>query len=216
MDALIDDYIESHIDSEPDELREIERRTNIRLINGRMCSGHLQGRILKMLVAMCRPKRVLELGTFTAYSALCIAEALDEDARLDTIEIDDELEDFIHENLASSPHGHKVSLHIGAALDVLRQLGEEPFDLIFIDADKRQYPEYYSALLPRLRPGGIMIADNTLWDGHVIRPTLHNDKQTEGIKKFNDMVAADPSVEKIIIPVRDGLTIIRKNCCNNS
>ncbi len=210
MEALIEDYIHKHIDKEPDELNEIDRQTNIRLINGRMCSGHLQGRILKMLVAMCRPKRVLELGTFTGYSALCIAEALEEDAHLDTIEIDDELEDFIRNNLASSQHGKKVTLHIGAALEIVETLGDRPFDFIFIDADKRQYPQYYTSLLPRLRPGGIMIADNTLWDGHVVEATPHNDRQTEGIKAFNDMVANDPSVEKVILPVRDGLTIIRK------
>ncbi len=210
MEALIEDYIHKHIDKEPDELNEIDRQTNIRLINGRMCSGHLQGRILKMLVAMCRPKRVLELGTFTGYSALCIAEALEEDAHLDTIEIDDELEDFIRNNLASSHHGKKVTLHIGAALEIVETLGDRPFDFIFIDADKRQYPQYYTSLLPRLRPGGIMIADNTLWDGHVVEATPHNDRQTEGIKAFNDMVANDPSVEKVILPVRDGLTIIRK------
>lgn len=159
---------------------------------------------------MCRPKRVLELGTFTGYSALCIAEALEEDAHLDTIEIDDELEDFIRNNLASSHHGKKVTLHIGAALEIVETLGDRPFDFIFIDADKRQYPQYYTSLLPRLRPGGIMIADNTLWDGHVVEATPHNDRQTEGIKAFNDMVANDPSVEKVILPVRDGLTIIRK------
>ncbi|MDE6794664.1 MAG: O-methyltransferase [Muribaculaceae bacterium] len=205
----LDEYIEAHIDREPDYLYKIDRLTNLRLLNGRMCSGHLQGRLLKMLTSMIAPKRVLELGTFSGYSALCIAEALSDDARLDTIEVDDELEDFIRENLASSPHGHKVCLHIGDATEIMRQWTESEFDLIFIDADKRQYDDYYAAALPLLRPGGYIIADNTLWDGHVTEINPRS-SQTLGIMRFNDMVASDPRVEKVIIPLRDGLTIIRK------
>lgn len=205
----LDEYIESHIDREPDYLYKIDRLTNLRLLNGRMCSGHLQGRLLKMLTSMIAPKRVLELGTFSGYSALCIAEALSNDARLDTIEVDDELEDFIQENLKSSPHGHKVRLHIGDATEIMRQWTESEFDLIFIDADKRHYDDYYATALPLLRPGGYIIADNTLWDGHVTEINPRS-PQTLGIMRFNDMVAADPSVEKVIIPLRDGLTIIRK------
>ena len=205
----LDEYIESHIDREPDYLYKIDRLTNLRLLNGRMCSGHLQGRLLKMLTSMIAPKRVLELGTFSGYSALCIAEALSDDARLDTIEVDDELEDFIRENLASSPHGHKVCLHIGDATEIMRQWTESEFDLIFIDADKRHYDDYYAAALPLLRPGGYIIADNTLWDGHVTEINPRS-SQTLGIMRFNDMVASDPRVEKVIIPLRDGLTIIRK------
>ena len=205
----LDEYIEAHIDAEPDYLYQIDRLTNLRLLNGRMCSGHTQGRLLKMLTSMITPKRVLELGTFSGYSALCIAEALPDDARLDTIEVDDELEDFIRHNLSLSPHGHKARLHIGDASEIMQQWKPEEFDLIFIDADKRHYDDYYRAALPLLRPGGYMIADNTLWDGHVTE-TATRSPQTLGIKRFNDLVAADHRVEKVIIPLRDGLTIIRR------
>lgn len=205
----IEEYIEAHIDREPDYLYKIDRLTNIRLLNGRMCSGHTQGRLLKMLTSMIAPKKVLELGTFSGYSALCMAEALDDDARLDTIEVDDELEDFIRENIALSPHAHKIRLHIGDATLIMKQWKSEEFDLIFIDADKRRYDEYYATALPLLHPGGYIIADNTLWDGHVTESKPRS-AQTLGIMRFNDIVASDPSVERVIIPLRDGLTIIRK------
>lgn len=209
MTQQLEDYIEAHIDPEPTELLKIDRASNIRLLNGRMCSGHIQGRLLKMLTGMIKPKRVLELGTFSGYSALCIAEALDDDAELHTVEVDDELEDFIRANLASSPHGKKVTLHIGDALDTMGRWEQETFDMVFIDADKRAYPDYYQAAIRLLRPGGYIIADNTLWDGHVVETCRHS-PQTEGILRFNNMVAADPTVEKVIMPLRDGLTIIRK------
>jgi len=209
MTQELEDYIDAHIDREPAELYRIDRATNVRLLNGRMCSGHIQGRLLKMLARMIRPRRVLELGTFSGYSALCLAEGLPEGCTLDTVEADDELEDFIRENLASSPHGGKVTLHIGDALETMRQWDDEEFDLIFIDADKRDYAAYYRAALPLLREGGYIIADNTLWDSHVVEAGRHS-AQTEGILRFNDMVAADDSVEKTIVPLRDGLTIIHK------
>lgn len=205
----LDDYIEAHIDPEPDYLYTIDRLTNLRLLNGRMCSGHMQGRLLKMLTSMIAPKRVLELGTFSGYSALCMAEALDDDGRLDTLEVDDELEDFIRQNLALSPHGRKVRLHIGDALATMERFAPEEFDLIFIDADKRRYADYYQAAMSLLRPGGYIIADNTLWDGHVTEAASKS-PQTAGIQWFNDIVAKDPAVERVIIPLRDGLTLIRK------
>lgn len=204
----LDDYIDTHIDPEPEELRRIDRLTNIRLLNGRMCSGHTQGRLLKMFVRMIRPRRVLELGTFSGYSALCMAEGLEPGASIDTIEIDDELEDFIRHNLSTSPHGSKVRLHIGDAVDIMRGMPRESFDLIFIDADKKRYGEYYDAAFPLIRPGGYIIADNTLWDGHVTESSPHS-AMTRGIMHFNDKIAADKRVEKVILPLRDGLTIIR-------
>lgn len=210
MDQTLLDYIDSHIDTEPDYLHRLERNTNIRLINGRMCSGHLQGRLLKMLTGMIRPKRVLELGTFSGYSALCIAEGLEDDAVIDTVEADDELEDFILEALGSSPAGKKVRLHIANALDFMKDCEPESFDMVFMDADKRDYPLYYKSVMPLLRPGGYILADNTLWDGHVVEHDHAKDPQTAGIMRFNDIVAADPNVEKVIIPLRDGLTVIRK------
>lgn len=209
-DFELDSYIRHHVEPEPAWLSTIDRRTNLRLINGRMCSGHLQGRLLKMLVEMIQPHRALELGTFSGYSALCIAEGMPEDGILDTFEIDDELEDFILENFALSPFSHKLRLHIGDALVSLHSWEGECFDLIFIDADKRYYPEYYEAVFPLLKRGGYIIADNTLWDGHVTEPEESRSSHTRAILKFNDMVAADPHVEKVIIPLRDGLSIIRK------
>lgn len=209
MTQDLEDYIEAHIDPEPEELRRIDRATNIRLLNGRMCSGHIQGRLLKMLVRMIRPRRVLELGTFSGYSALCMAEALEPGATLHTVEVDDELEDFIRANLASTPAGESITLHIGDAMETMRGWDDGAFDLIFIDADKRAYADYYGEALRLLRPGGFIIADNTLWDGHVVEGCRHS-SQTEGIIRFNDLVASDPRVEKAIVPLRDGLTLIRK------
>ena len=175
-----------------------------------MCSGHLQGRLIKMLTRMVRPRRVLELGTFSGYSALCLAEGLaDDDCRVDTIEINDEQEDFIREHLALSPYGKRVRLHIGDARDIVPQLGER-FDLVFIDANKRQYVEYYDLVMDYLNDGGFIIADNTLWAGKVVDPKAQREAQTRGIIDFNDRIKDDPRVEKVIIPLRDGLTLIHK------
>lgn len=205
----IDEYITQHSDAEPAYLSKINRNTHLKIINPRMLSGHLQGRVLAMFCQMIQPERVLELGTFTGYSALCMAEALPDNGVLHTIECDDELEDFILENFAGSEHGKKIRLHIGDALTVIGQL-DETFDLVFIDADKREYLAYYEAVLPKLNTGGFILADNTLWDGKVVQKVVPNDHQTIEIMKFNDFVAADTRVEKVMLPLRDGLTIIRK------
>ena len=200
----------SHIDEEPEGLARIDHDTHVQNYYWHMCSGHLQGRLIKMLTRMIQPRRVLELGTFSGYSALCLAEGLaDDDCRVDTIEINDEQEDFIREHLALSPYGKRVTLHIGDARDIVPQL-EARFDLVFIDANKRQYVEYYDLVMDYLKPGGFIIADNTLWDGKVADGTEHHDAQTQGILAFNDRVAADPRVEKVILPLRDGLTLIHK------
>ena len=205
----IEDYITAHSDKEPDYLTRINRATHVRMINPRMCSGHFQGRALAMFCHMIQPKKVLEIGTFTGYSALCMAEALNDNAVLHTIECDDELEEFILQNFAGSEHGHKIKLHIGDALTEIEKLNET-FDLVFIDADKREYLAYYEAVLPKVKPGGFILADNTLWDGKVLKSIDANDKQTIEIMRFNDFVAADQRVEKVMLPLRDGLTIIRK------
>ena len=205
----LEDYITAHSDVEPEYLAKVNRATHVKLINPRMCSGHLQGRVLSMFCHMIKPKRVLELGTLTGYSALCMAEALPEDAVLHTIECDEELEDFILQNFAGSDHGHKIKLHIGDALTEIKKL-DEIFDLVFIDADKREYLAYYEAILPKLIAGGFILADNTLWDGKVLKAVDSNDKQTIEIMKFNDFVAKDSRVEKVMLPLRDGLTLIRK------
>ena len=203
-------YVEEHTSAHPEYLDKIERQANLHLLNGRMCSGHLQGRLLKMLTNMIRPKRVLELGTFAGFSALCIAEALEEDAHLHTIEIDDELEDFILQNFRNSPYNEKITLHIGSAETVMTEFSPEFFDMIFLDADKRRYVEDFNLAYPLLKPGGYMIADNTLWDGHVVEENKARDPQTAGIKAFNDLIMTYPDLEIVIIPLRDGLTLIRK------
>ncbi len=205
----LDDYILSHIDEEGEYLHNLWRATQLKLSYGQMASGHLQGRLLKMLVEMIRPKRVLELGTFSGYSALSMAEGLQEDGELHTIEIFDENEDFLRQWIGNSPWAERVHLHIGDALDIVPMLGDN-WDLAFIDADKRDYVKYYEMLLPRMNIGGFILADNTLWYGRITEEARPSDLQTLGLQSFNDMVAKDNRVEKIILPLRDGLTIIRK------
>lgn len=204
----IDEYIVQHIDRESDYMHSLWRATQLHLLYGRMASGHIQGRLLKMLVTMIRPKMVLELGTYSGYSGLCIAEGLEEGAHLHTVEINDEQEDFTLPWFQRSPYADKITMHIGDAMDIVPRLGLT-FDMAFIDADKRRYVEYYEMVLHHLAPGGYILADNTLWDGHVVEENVH-DSQTLGIMAFNDLVAADERVEKVILPLRDGLTIIRK------
>jgi len=204
----LDDYIKSHIDPEGDYLHRLYRATNLHLLYSRMASGHIQGRILKMLVGMVRPKQVLEIGTYSGYSGLCIAEGLPSDGHLHTIEINDEQEDFTRPWFEGSPYADKITFHIGDAMQVVPKLGLS-FDMAFIDADKRLYKEYYEMVLKYLNPGGYILADNTLWDGHVLNKE-HPDLQTASIQEFNDYIAADTRVEKVILPLRDGLTIIHK------
>ena len=206
----LDEYILQHIDPESDYLRALYRDTHLKLLYPRMASGHLQGRMLKMFVRMIRPCQVLEIGTYSGYSALCMAEGLPEGAMLHTFEINDEQEDFTRPWLEGSPYADKIRFYIGDALELVPQLGLT-FDLVFMDADKRKYLEYYEMALSCLSDGGYIIADNTLWDGHVLEEHPHNsDLQTIRIKEFNDFVARDPRVVKVILPLRDGLTIMRK------
>ncbi|MGL5920463.1 MAG: O-methyltransferase, partial [Bacteroidales bacterium] len=174
-----------------------------------MISGHLQGRIIKMLTRMIRPQQVLELGTFAGYSALCFAEGM-ESGEVHTVDNDDELEEFVSKYLELSEHGHKVKQHIGNALEVIPQFEDEQFDLVFIDADKRLYCEFYDLVFPKVKKGGFIFADNTLWDGKVVQELASNDPQTRSILKFNDMIAADSRIEKVILPLRDGMTLIYK------
>lgn len=208
-DERLEEYILQHIDPEGDYLHRLYRATNLHLLYGRMASGHLQGRLLKMLVTMIRPKRILEIGTYSGYSALCLAEGLTEDGVLHTVEVNDEQEDFTRPWFEKSDYADRIRFHIGDAMEVVPALNEQ-FDLVFIDADKRKYPDYYEMVMRYLKPGGYIIADNTLWDGHVVEEQHFRDPQTRGIMAFNDLVAADQRVEKVIIPLRDGLTVIRK------
>ena len=221
------EYIEQHSSPESEVLQQITRSTHLELINPRMLSGHVQGRVLSMMSQMIRPKRILELGTFTGYSALCLAEGLTEDGELVTIEHNDELEDAIRRNLSLTPLGEKVKLVIGDAKEILKLLNEEAkacsiesntlseelngvkYDLVFIDADKKEYCDYLDLVLPLMRKGGWILADNTLWDGHIIESAYDKDKQTVALRAFNDKVAQDKRLEKVILPLRDGLTIIK-------
>lgn len=209
MTEDIEKYVLAHSEPEGDYLYRLYRATNIHTIHGRMASGHLQGRLLKMLVSMIRPKNILEVGTFSGYSAICMAEGLDEGGKVWTFEINDEMEDFTRPWIANSPVADKIDFRIGDANVEAPKLGVT-FDLAFVDGDKRTYVETYEMVLRLLRPGGYIIADNTLWDGHVTDPAYDHDHQTQGIRRFNDHVAADNRVEQMIVPLRDGLTLIRK------
>ncbi len=205
----IEDYILQHIDPEGEYLYRLYRATNVHLLRGRMASGHLQGRLLKMLVHMIRPKNILEVGTFSGYSAICMAEGLEEGGKVYTFEINDEQEDFTRPWIENSPVADKIVFTIGDAITEAPKLGIS-FDMAFIDGDKRTYVETYEMALKVVRPGGFILADNTLWDGHVLEVPRSADKQTQGIEDFNDYVARDERVERVILPLRDGLTLIRK------
>ncbi|MDE7304791.1 MAG: class I SAM-dependent methyltransferase [Alistipes sp.] len=213
MDVL-ERYIEQHTEPEAELLHQLDRETHQRMIAPRMLSGHVQGRLLEMLVRMLRPQRVLEIGTFTGYSALSMAAGLEEGARLDTVEVDDELEEMAQSYFDRSPHGEKIRLHIGSALDIAPALDTE-FDLVFIDGDKREYPAYYRMLMgdgggkALVHSGTILIADNILWSGKVVEPVAPNDRHTQALLEFNRMAVEDPRVENVIVPIRDGLNIIR-------
>lgn len=209
-DELLESYILAHTSPESDLRREIDRAAHVRLIRPRMLSGHLQGNLLRMIVQMTGASRVLELGTYTGYAAHCMAEALPESGVVHTVECDDEMEDFIRYYIDQSPHGYKMRLHIGDALEIVPPLiKSEVFDLVYIDANKRQYPDYYRLIVPHLRSGALILADNTLWDGKVVQPVRQSDIQTRCILEFNQMVQEDPRVDNLILPLRDGLSLIR-------
>ena len=216
IEDALDEYVRAHIDPEPELLHQVQRLTHLRLTYPRMCSGHLQGRLLKMLCELTQAHRVLELGTFSGYSALSMAEGMRPDpgtgtCELHTIEVFDELEDFLRDVMArAGALGERVKLHFGDACDIIPTL-EGEWDLVFIDADKRIYDRYYELVLPHVRPGGLIVADNTLWDGKVLDPNpRESDTQTRGLQRFNDLIARDERVEKVILPMRDGLTLMRK------
>ena len=206
----LEEYISLHTSPENEVLEAITRDTHVHILNPHMLSGHVQGRVLSMLSHMIRPKRILELGTFTGYSALCLAEGLAEGGRLITIEHNDELEETIQRNLSRSPLCERIELRIGDCKLVIGDLKDQVFDLVFIDADKREYCTYLDAGYPLVPAGGFILADNTLWDGHIIDPAYDKDKQTLGLRAFNDKLKEDDRFEQVILPLRDGLTIIRK------
>ena len=209
-------YIREHSTPRGAALEWIEKQTNIRTNHARMLSGAVQGRFLTMLVQMLGARKVLELGTFTGYSAVCLAMGLPEDGHLDTLEVNDELEDLVLEGFSRAGLSGKITLHIGDAVETLKRLSRDMhgagdlYDMVYIDANKREYCEYYELVFGMVRPGGFILADNVLWDGKVFEDPMPQDRQTLGISRFNDMVASDPRVDSIILPLRDGLNIIRK------
>ncbi|WP_066628332.1 O-methyltransferase [Labilibacter marinus] len=205
----LENYILEHISPEDELLYELNRKTHLHILRPRMLSGHLQGQILKMMCQMIQPKNILEIGTFTGYSCICMAQTLPDDGFIDTIDIDDEIEPFTQSFFDKSGLAHKIKMHIGDALDVMPKL-KKKYDLIFMDGDKRQYPNYYKQVYDMLNPGGYILADNILWDGKVIEPVDPNDTYTQGILEFNQIVKNDPRVEKVIFPFRDGIFVIRK------
>ncbi len=208
--TALEQYVETMSSPEDELLRELERETYLRAVNPRMISGHIQGKLLEMLVRMLRPRRILEIGTFTGYSALCMAAGLDEGGIIDTCETDDELEEMIRSFFDRSPHGDKIRLHIGSALDIAPTLGER-YDLVFMDGDKREYAAYYDMLMNGglVGSGSYILADNILWYGKVVEPVAKGDKQTQSIVDFNRMIREDERVENVIIPIRDGINLIR-------
>ena len=209
MNYDLESYLLSHIDKEGNYLYRLYRATNIHTVHGRMASGHLQGRLLKMLVEMIKPQNIIEVGTFSGYSAICMAEGLSGNAQLYTFEINDEMEDFTRPWIENSSVGKRIHFIIGDANIEAPKLNIK-FDMAFIDGDKRTYIDTYETIIKLLKPGGFILADNTLWDGHVIEPHYEHDAQTQGIVHFNDYITNDKRVEKVILPIRDGLTIIRK------
>ena len=213
MDA-IEKYVHEHSSPEPQLLHELDRETHLRVLNPRMISGHIQGKLLELLVKMLRPRNILEIGTFTGYSSLCMAAGLDDDGQIDTCEVDDELQPIAQSYFDRSPYGRRIHLHIGSALDIAPRLGKR-FGMVFIDGDKREYPAYYRMLMgddgskALVHSGSVLIADNILWSGKVVQPVAHNDRHTQALLEFNRMVVEDARVENVIVPLRDGLNLIR-------
>ncbi|MGR6088615.1 MAG: O-methyltransferase [Arcticibacter sp.] len=209
LDAKISAYAEAHSENEPELLQQLNRETYAKVLMPRMLSGHMQGRILAMFSRMIRPKRILEIGTYTGYSALCLAEGLTEDGILYTIDINDELEQMSTKYFRSSPHANRIKAHTGVALEIIPTLNET-FDLVFIDADKENYSRYFDMVWDMLRPGGVIIADNVLWSGHVLKDVSKMDEETAALHAFNEKIHADPRCKHVLMPVRDGLMVIMK------
>ena len=209
IDKALEHYLLSHIEEESPLLAKLFRQTHVKMVNGRMCSGHLQGSLLTLLSKLVHPTRILDIGTYTGYSTLCLANGLLDNGILHTIEINDELESLAASFFEESGMRDRIIQHIGDADDIIPLL-EEKFDLVFIDADKRKYLSHYNLVFPKVAIGGVIIADNTLWAGKVVQQVVPNDEQTIGIMQFNDFVKNDRRVETFMIPIRDGMTVLRK------
>lgn len=209
MDLDLEKYILSHIDQQDKVLIDLERYTHLNVLRPRMLSGHLQGSILKMFCRMINPLSVLEIGTFTGYSAICMAQGISPEGHIHTIDINDELESLILEYFHKANVHNQITLHIGNAIEIIPSI-QDSFDLVFMDGDKREYPQYLRMILPKVKIGGFILADNILWDGKVAKPNMPDDNYTKGIMDFNDMVKNDERLEKTILPIRDGILLIRK------
>ncbi|NLZ95273.1 MAG: O-methyltransferase [Bacteroidales bacterium] len=209
-EVKIEEYILSHIDSEPELLKRMTREAHVKLLRPRMISGNIQGRFLKLLASIFKPQNILEIGTYTGYSTICLAEGAPKNSKIVTIEIDDEMVSFIKKYFQESEYGHKIELIVGDAVKLMHNYEDDFFDLIFIDGNKRDYCAYYDIAFNKLRNGGVILADNTLWNGKVIDEKYQEDSQTKGVLKFNNLIKEDTRIEKVILPIRDGLTIIHK------
>lgn len=205
----LDKYILDHIDSEDEVLKELDRETNLNILGARMISGHLQGQVLTMLSKIIQPKTILEIGTFTGYSAICLSKGLQKNGKLITIEINDELESFAAKYFEKAGVKEIIEQRIGSALEIIPTL-DESFDLVFIDANKREYTKYFKLVFDKIRSGGLIIADNTLWNGKILETLSAGDRQTSEIINFNSYIKNNKRVEKVILPLRDGMTVIRK------
>lgn len=206
----LEKYILDHTETEDEILRELSRETHVKMLRPRMLSGHMQGKFLKMICQMMNPKRILEIGTYTGYSAISMAMGSSEDCVIHTIDCNDELEYFTRNFIQRAGCENKIKFHIGDALEIIPEINET-FDLVFIDADKRQYVKYFEAIYPKLKKGSFVLADDVLWDGKVVEEVENKDKQTQGILEFNDFIQKDERVENLMLPIRHGLMMIRVN-----
>ncbi|MDD5572145.1 MAG: O-methyltransferase [Bacteroidales bacterium] len=209
IDPALEKYILDHTEPETEVLKELSRQTHVHIYHPRMLSGHLQGKVLKMLCRMIKPVNVLEIGTYTGYSAICMAEGIPENGKIHTIEINDELEEFVKPFIKKAGFENKIKLYYGDALEIIPSM-KLKFDLVFVDGDKKQYTEYYNLVFDMVNKGGYIIADNVLWDGKVLEDPGKTDEQTRGIMKFNELVQNDPRVENALFPIRDGIMVMRK------
>jgi predicted O-methyltransferase YrrM len=205
----LDDYIVSHSEEEPKLLQQLTRETYQKILQPIMLSGPYQGRVLSMISKLIRPKTILELGTFTGYATLCLAEGLQTEGEIDTIDVNEELVDFQRKYFDKSIYGRQINQHLGSALDIIPSLGKT-FDLVFIDADKPNYVNYFNLIIDKLNPGGIILSDNVLWHGKVIEPVNEKDYSTKAVLEFNTLLKNDKRIETVVLPIRDGLTISRK------
>ncbi|AUS04428.1 O-methyltransferase [Pseudotamlana carrageenivorans] len=205
----LDEYVVKHSENEPELLQQLTRETYQKILQPRMLSGHYQGRVLSMISKLVHPKNILEIGTYTGYSALCLAEGMQKEGELHTLDINEELFDFQRKHFDKSAYGTQIFQHLGDALEIIPKL-DKSFDLIFIDADKENYPNYFNVIIDKLNVGGIILSDNVLWSGKVLEPVKKDDHATKALLEYNALLKEDPRVETVLLPIRDGLTISRK------